>query len=96
MTIAGKATAWVVDHYSDTLRERKIAFVEKQLEWDRQWKHTTIYVFDAESAAASFIIERSQKRVAEAEHKLKNQRRRLAKCLKKFGVLARVSEGSGA
>lgn len=81
-------TAWVVDHYSDRLKERPIKAVAKQQEWDRQWKHITIHVFDTQGEARRFIIERSRDRVRDAANDLKLAKARLSKCLKKFGCEA--------
>lgn len=75
---------WVVDEYCDVIRLKKYkeATAPSYLQKDvPKYRH----VFEGESEAAAFIVDRANKGCGKAADALKNARSRAKKCWKKFG-----------
>lgn len=80
-------TVWVLDDYSNTVKERKVKAVAKDNELRARWKEGPLVTFTSPSEAWAAAVERAKKDVAKAEAQLRNERARLLKCQKRLAAI---------
>ncbi len=86
---------WVVDEWMDTIKVKtyKEATSRSYLQAHvPKYKH----IFDSESGAAAFMVDRANKKCGEAAKNLEKARLRAKKCWKKFGLLIGPALQTGA
>lgn len=73
---------WIVDEYSDVVKPRTEKAIAAENRQRAMWKQPPLSVFESRCSATNWMIQRAADRVEKAEKELRNEKRRLKRCLK--------------